>query len=206
MAEGSKVKAGEPIISLDSNQEKADVAQAEASLRGAKADMDRAAAELERTKSLRQDDIYSEKQLLEAKAQAEITRAHYEQASAALELARVRLVNRDIVSPIDGIFLKTNKLVGEAVDRYETVARIVDVTTLEMVVFCDARYFSLFKLGQKVDVKVLKSAEDQPTVQGTVFHVDPVIDPASGTFRVKVKIQPSEQAVGGFPAILIAPS
>lgn len=204
--EGSRVTAGESIISLDSNREKAEVQQAEASLRGAKADMARAAAELERTKTLRKDDIYSEKQLLEATAQAEITRSHYEQVSAAVDLARVGLVDRDIVSPISGIFLKTNKQVGEAIDRYETVARIIDVTSLEMVVFCDARYFSLFKEGQKVDVRVLKSNEDQPTVSGTIFHVDPIIDPSSGTFRVKVKIQPSPEAVPGFPAVLIAPS
>jgi RND family efflux transporter MFP subunit len=204
--EGSPVKANQPIISLDSDQERADLAQAEASARGAKADMDRATTELQRITSLRQDNVYSEKQFLDAKAQAEVASSRYEQAQAALQLAKVRLANRDIISPIDGIFLKTNKLVGEAVERYETVARVVDITSLEMLVFCDAKYFSLFREGQKVDVKVLKSAEDQPIVSGTVYHVDPIIDPSSGTFRVKVRIMPSDKAMPGLSAILIAPS
>lgn len=206
LQEGDSVKAGQAIMSLDSDQERADLAQAQASARGAKADMDRATAELERITSLRQENVYSEKQFLDAKAQAEVARSRFEQTQASLELAQVHLANRDIVSPINGIFLKTNKLVGEAVERYETVARVVDITSLEMVVFCDARYFSLFKTGQRVELRVLKSAEDQPIVTGTVFHVDPIIDPSSGTFRVKIRIERSPNAMPGLSAILIAPT
>lgn len=204
--EGNLVKAGEPIISLDSDQERADLAQAEASLRGANADLERATNELERMQRLREDKVYSEKQFQEAKAQAAVARSRSEQAAAALQLAKVRLANRDILSPIDGIFLKTNKQVGEAVERYETVARVVDITSLEMVVYCDAKYFSLFKPSQRVDVRVLKSAEDQPLLSGTVFHVDPIIDPSSGTFRVKIRIERSAAAIPGLSAILIAPA
>lgn len=204
--EGSNVKAGDVIISLDSDQERADLAQAEASLRGTNAELERANAEFERMQQLRQDKVYSDKQFQEARAQAALAKSRSEQAAAALQLAKVRLAARDIVSPINGIFLKTNKLVGEAVERYETVARVVDVTSLEMVVFCDAKFFNLFRTGQRVDVKVLKASEDQPVVSGVVSHVDPVIDPSSGTFRVKVRIEPSANAVSGFSAILIAPT
>ena len=205
LQEGDPVKAGQAIMSLDSDQERAELAQARASVQGAKATADRATAELERIKGLRQENVYSEKQYLDAKAQAEVARSNYEQAEAALQLAQVRLANRDIVSPINGIFLKTNKLVGEAVELYETVARVVDITSLEMVVFCDAKYFSLFKTGQQVEVRVLKSTEDQPIVTGMVFHVDPIIDPSSGTFRVKIRIERSANAMSGLSAILIAP-
>lgn len=203
--EGGTVRKGQPIISLDSTEERAEVAQAEASLRGTKAEAERSAAELERIQQLRQENIYSDKQFLDAKAQAELAASRHEQAMAAVALARARLANRDVLSPIDGIFLKTTKQVGEAVERYETIARVVDVTSLEVVVFCDARFFSIFANGQQVDLKVLKTAEDQPIISGTVFHVDPIVDPTSGTFRVKVKIERSAQAIPGYAAILIAP-
>lgn len=204
--EGSPVKAGQSIISLDSSQERAELAQAEASMRGAKADLDHATAEFERTQRL--SDIQSTKDLEAAKTQAAIALSRFDQATAIVDLARVKLANRDIVSPKDGIFLKTNKRVGEAVERYETVARVVDITSLEMQVYCDAKYFSLFKVDQKVDVRVLKSpdkpTEEQPMISGTVFHVDPVIE--AGLFRVKVRIEPSSDAVPGFWGILIAPT
>lgn len=204
--EGRTVKAGQPIISLDSHEEQAQLAEAEAASRGAEAEMERAAAEFERIQRLREDNIYSEKQFLDAKAAASLAQSRYEQSKAAVDLARVRLANRSITSPIDGIFLKTNKLVGEAVERYETVARVVDVSSLEMVVFCDAEFFSLFKTGQQVDVRLFRSAEDQPVVSGNVIHTDPIIDPSSGTFRVKVKIERSAQCVPGLAALLIAPA
>ncbi len=204
--EGQEVVSGQPIISLDSDQEKAEVAQAEAAVRGSKAEMERVVSELERMQSLREDKIYSEKQFVDAKSQATQARSRYEQNEAGLLMAQARLANRTIKSPIAGIFLKTNKLVGEAVERYETVARVVDVTSLEMVVFCDARYFSLFKPGQHVDVRVFKSTEDQPIVPGLVVHKDPIIDPSSGTFRVKVKVERSEHSVPGLAALLIAPA
>lgn len=202
--EGSVVKKGQIIISLDSGQERAELAQAEASMQGTKAEMDRAVTEFDRIQKLSEDGIPSGKEIQTAKAQAEIARSHYAQAAAAVELARVHLAYKDIKSPIDGIFLKTNKQVGDPVERQEVVGRIVDISSLEMLAYCDARYFSLFKVGQKVDVKVIKSPEDQPIVSGMVILVDPVIE--LGAFRVKVSIQPSTQAVPGFQGILIAPT
>ncbi len=206
LPEGSSLKSGQPIMSLDSNQEQAELAQAEAATRGAQAEVERAKAEFDRIQRLREDNIYSEKQFLDARAAADLAQSRYDQARAAVELARVRLANRSITSPIDGIFLKTNKLVGEAVERYETVARVVDVSSLEMVVFCDAEFFSLFKTGQQVDVRLFRSAENQPIVTGTVVHTDPIIDPSSGTFRIKIKIERSAQAVPGLAALLLAPA
>ncbi|MEX2045128.1 MAG: efflux RND transporter periplasmic adaptor subunit [Opitutus sp.] len=204
--EGQSVEAGQPIISLDSDNEKAEVAHAEAAVRGSAAEMERATAEFARIQSLRGDNIYSEKQYVDAKTAADLARSRHEQALATLQLANVRLANRTIQSPISGIFLKTNKLVGESVDRYETVVRVVDVRSLEMMVYCDSSHFSLFKTGQQVGIRVLKSGNAQPVVPGLVVHKDPIVDPASGTFRVKIKIERSTDAVAGLPALLIAPS
>jgi RND family efflux transporter MFP subunit len=204
--EGSKVKANDPIISLDSDQERADVLQAEAAARGAKAEMERAADEFKRVDQLRKDDVYSEKQYLEARAQAAIARSRSEQADAALQSAQSHLKNRNIVTPVDGVFFKINKVVGESVERYEAVARIVDATSLEMVVFCDARYFELFKNRQKVDVKVDKPTGGESTVTGEITLVDFIIDPVSSTFRVKVKIQPSADVGSGYTGILVVPN
>jgi len=204
--EGSKVKAGDAIVSLDSDQERADVLQAEAAARGAKAEMERAADEFKRVDQLRKQDVYSEKQYLEAKAQAAIAQSRSEQADAALLIAQDRLKNRDIVTPIDGVFFKINKVPGEPIDRYEPVARIVDATSLEMVVFCDAKYFELFKNRKKVDVKVDKPTGGESTVTGEITLVDSIIDPVSSTFRVKVKIQPSADIASGYTGALVVPN
>src|SRR5437868_3714545 len=55
--EGSTVKAGQPIIGLDADQEKAELAQAEAALRGAQAEVKRATAEFDRINQLHTENI-----------------------------------------------------------------------------------------------------------------------------------------------------
>jgi RND family efflux transporter MFP subunit len=204
VAEGSHVKKDQPIISLDADQEKAEVAQAEAALRGAQAEVERAEAEFKRMDQLHTENISAEKFYVDAKAAAALARSRADQAAATLQLAKVRLANRTITAPFDGIFLKTNKQVGEAVDRYETVAEVVDVTSLEMMVFCDARYFSQFRAGQRMEIRVFKSPEEQPIISGVIIHKDPIID-AGGTFRIKIKIEPSADAVPGLVAYVKAP-
>lgn len=206
VTEGSPVKAGASIVSLDADMEKAQVVQAEAMLRGAKADFERAQAEFDRVKPLAAEGIYSEKQFIEAKTNTETTLSRVEQAEAALGIAKANLTNRTISSPIDGIFLKSNKSVGEAVERYEVVARVVDVSVLEMVVYCDARLFPSFRGRTDAQVRVLRSPEHQPVVPAKITHVDPVIDPSSGTFRVKLNIIPSGDAASGLSAVLIPPA
>ncbi len=204
--EGATVRVGDPIISLDMDTEKAEVLQAEAVLRGAKAELDRAIAEFERTKSLSNENIFSEKQLLETKTIKEIAFSRNVQAEASLAMARARLMNRTISSPINGIFLKSNKSAGEAVERFEIVARVIDISALEMVVFGDSRFFATFRTLENVDVQIFISPSQQPIVKAKVAHIDPIIDPSSGTFRIKLHLSPSSEVAPGYTAILVPPS
>lgn len=203
--EGAMIKAGDPILSLDSDEEKAEVLHTEAAVRGSRAELDRAVSELERIKPLTNERIYSEKQSIEAQTVAEIARSRYEQGLAVLATARARLANRTVTSPIDGIFLKTNKSVGEAVERFETVARVIDISRIEMTVYCDGRFYDSLKSSVDVKVRIIKDLNNQPVVDAKVIHVDPIIDPNSLTFRIKLQLAPSSGAAPGYAAILIPP-
>ncbi len=202
--EGSRLTAGQPIISLDSRQEEAEVAQAIASLSGMEADYERAQSEFSRIDALFKDKIASDKQFEESRSLVKISRSRVEQAKAMLALAQVRLENRILRAPIDGIFLKTVKSVGEAVDRFETVARVVDATSLRFVVFGDYALLGRFTPGQRVRLQVQSSPETEAQVEGVVLHIDPIVDATSGTFRIIIEVQPSEKAVAGLSALLVA--
>lgn len=207
VAEGQEVKAGSAIVSLDSDQEVAEIQQAEAICRGAQAEANRADAELKRIELVNSsDEIYSKKQLIDASAQAQLSKSRLEQANAALTLAKVRLANRTVSSPIDGIFLKSSKSIGEAVDRFETIARVVDISSLEMTVYCDSQYLSLFRHGDSAKIRLLKNPENQPIITGKIVHIDPIVDPSSGTFRVKLQLPRTGDASPGISAILLPPA
>jgi RND family efflux transporter MFP subunit len=200
--EGRTIKSGDRILVLDDDQEKAEVAQAEAVLRGAEADLERAEAEFERTKPLSAERIYSPKQFADSKFMLETARSRVAQAQAAVVLAKVRLANRTITSPINGIFLKKTKEVGESVERFEPVARIIDRSYLEIVVYCDASLYDTLSGRSEVAVQVSKSEDRHVVVQGKVTYVDPIID-STGTFRLRVRLPDSGDIAPGLTAVLL---
>lgn len=202
--EGQMMKAGDPILLLDSNQEKAEVDQATAILLGARAELERAKRDFDAVKPLRQEQIYSEKQLADAKYGVAIAESKVAQAEASLSAANVRLANRTVSSSIDGIFLKKSKNVGEAVDRFEVVARVVDASALEAVFFCDASLFERLKNMRAAKVQIQKADNHTITIEAQVSYVDPIID-VTGTFRLKVRLPASADAGAGYPVVLIIP-
>jgi RND family efflux transporter MFP subunit len=203
--EGAALQEGDPILSLDMDAERAELAQTIALVDGAKAELDRTTSEYERARPLSAENIFSEKQLLEALTARDLAASRLAQAEAARDLAQSRLTNRTLTSPIKGVFLKTSKSVGEAVERFETVARIVDASRLEMLVYADARYFKKFALGGKSKVRVSLPTGGQVVVEGTVSHVDPIVDPATGTFRIRLQFEPTADVAAGYTAILLLP-
>lgn len=203
--EGAAVQIGDPILSLDMDAERAELAQAIALVDGAKAELDRTSSEYERARPLSAENIFSEKQLLEALTARDLAASRLAQAEAARDLAQSRLSNRTLTSPIKGIFLKTSKSVGEAVERFETVARVVDTSRLEVLVYADARHFTKFTQGGQARIRVSLPTGGQVVTQGTVSHVDPIIDPATGTFRIRVQFEPSADVAAGYTALLLLP-
>lgn len=203
--EGAALQVGDPILSLDMDAERAELAQAIALVDGAKAELDRTTSEYERARPLSAENIFSEKQLLEALTARDLAASRLAQAEAARDLAQSRLANRTLTSPIKGVFLKTSKSVGEAVERFETVARIVDASRLEMLVYADARYFKKFAQGSQARARVSLPTGGQVIATGTVSHVDPIVDPGTGTFRIRLQFEPSEGVSAGSTAILLLP-
>lgn len=201
--EGSRISAGQPILSLNSQEEEAEVAQAKASLRGTEADYERAKNDFARMDALFKEKIASDKQFEESRSLLKVTQSRVDQAKAMLAIAEVRLENRTLRSPIDGIFLKTVKSVGEAVERFETIARVVDASSLRFVVFGDYSLIGRFKPGQKVALQVQSTPEAESRVEGVVLHIDPIVDSTSGTFRIIIEVTPSDRAVAGLSALLV---
>ncbi|HRE05042.1 MAG TPA: efflux RND transporter periplasmic adaptor subunit [Opitutaceae bacterium] len=204
VSEGSRVATGDALLSLDSQQETAEVAQAQATLRGIEAEYERAASELTRAEALFRDKILADKQYEEYRGSALVLKSRRDHARATLELAQARLNNRTVRSPIDGICLKLQKSIGEAVERFEPIATVIDASVLRLTIYSDARLLGVFALGQTMTIEVQPSAQKTVRVPGKLIHADPIID-SSGTFRLIIEIIPSDDAIAGLPATLVLP-
>jgi RND family efflux transporter MFP subunit len=204
LVEGVRVKKGDAIMLLDDRAERIQLQNADGALRRAEAERVKAQKDFERIKSLYDEKIASDKQLSEVTYSLEQAEAACIQAKSSVEMAKLQLDYRRIQSPCDGVFFKKFKSVGEAVQRHEVVARVIDDSSLEVVVYASAVYFGKVALGQEIPLQLLDGLRSGDTVMAKVIALDSLIDPASGTFRIKMQVQPEEGVYGGL-SVLVQP-
>lgn len=204
--EGQHVVAGDLLVQLNSDIERADVARAEAVLESVVGELERSKRELERTKALQRDSIGSKKDLEDAEYAQLTAVARRKQASADLEMANARLKERSIHAPIAGLLFRRSREVGEAVERLEPVIRLVDASKLELVVYGGPELLGKFKQGQKARMMVDSGPATETQISGIVSYIDPTMDPDSGVFRIKIQIEPTLQVQPGIAVSLQLPS
>ncbi len=130
-------------------------------------------------------------------AVARLQKAKENRALAKLDLERARamLEQRTIKSPIAGIVVERFVSPGEFVDN-KPLLKLAQMDPLKVEVVLPASMLRSIKAGMKATI-VPETREDM-TYSATVSIVDRVIDPASGTFGVRLELpNPDYQLPGG---------
>ncbi len=132
-----------------------------------------------------------------ALAQIELNRARENRriAQVNLELAQSQLALRTIRSPIDGIVVDRFTMVGESVEG-RVIMKLAQVDPLKVELIAPTEYFGLIRKDMKVEIHPEQPAGQ--TFEATVTVVDQLIDPASGSFTVRMELpNPDDKLVGG---------
>lgn len=183
--EGEVVKAGDVVMRLESGMEALQVAQQEHIL--ALRDFEWKSAD-----ELRRKNVVSA-------TEGEEKRITLEVAKVQLAQARELLSRRTVLAPFDGVVSEQLREVGEAVDEFVPVLVLVDVNTLALEAFLPASRLKEIREGQSVIVRI--PDEPEKSFQGRVDKVAPVVNAASGDFKVRIVIPNKEGAlVAGTPA------
>ncbi len=166
--EGAKVRQGQVLVQLDDAGPRLNVAKAEATLRKLESDYRRA------------DEMFG-KNLL---SQEEHDRIRYEldNQRAAYDLARLELSYTTIVAPIDGVVAKRMVKEGNLIQLNQALFHIVDFDPLLGVLNVPERELDTLKAGQSVTLRA--DALAGQAFPGSIERISPVVDAASGTFRV----------------------
>lgn len=205
---GETVTRGETVAELDSAEYRQAVAQAEAELVVAQANLSEATAALEiaqrdlrRNEDLQAEGIVSEAaydtvraEELAARSRVEVAEAQVLRAESALESARIRLgyttVNADWSNRVAG---DEQRVVAERfVEEGDTVAantpllRVVTLDPLEAVIFVTERDYGRVSPGQPVTLRT--DAFPGETFGGEVSLVAPTFNEASRQARVELTI------------------
>ncbi|MCO5723922.1 efflux RND transporter periplasmic adaptor subunit [Robiginitalea marina] len=147
--EGSRVKKGQLLYSIDPDPFLAEVAAMESQVTEARTLMVNSKNELDRYVPLAAMNAVSQSDLDAARATYEAARANVDAARANLEQARIRLGYCSIKSPIDGLIGATQAREGEYVGRspnpviLNTVSRI-DTARVQFSI-AEAKYLELFR-------------------------------------------------------------
>ncbi len=174
---GDRVRKGSVLFQLDAR-----VREAETAL--AKVKMEYAQREVRRNLGMRKEDLISESKMDELRNRLAL-------AKAELRVAQARLAQYTVRSPIDGVVLEQHHFAGEFV-REDYVLKLAQTNPLNVETVLPAAVALGLRPGERVPVLLGPRGEERA---GEVRIVEPVIDSASGTVGVQLRLENAQGAV-----------
>lgn len=202
--DGTIVKAGDPLFTLDKRTYEAELARAEAQLRSIQTRLDFARADLARAEQLGRG-IATERTIDERRQAFQGAQADLAAAQAAVDAARIDLSFTEIRAPIDGRIGRKLVTEGNLVRANDTVlTTIVSIDPIHFYFDVDERtYLDYVRRGKEgsrpsarevmIDVRVALMDEKQPAHEGHMDFIDNRIDAGSGTMRGRAIIDNAKQ-------------
>lgn len=204
VSRGDKVKVGQLVASLEHEQQDALIGSTEAQLASAKADTERAKAEmmnartnLSRYERLVKEGFSTQQQYDTVETTYTSTRAGYNAALAkerqvAAELNRVRSTRNDyiMVSPIEGTVLNDYSLTrGAMISPSSPIVDIADLRRLKATLRIPELKIFAVKAGMPVFLHF--DALPGEEFEGSVSMVDHFVDPATRMSNVEIELDNS---------------
>ncbi len=185
--EGDWVHGGQVLVELESDRERVQLRQAELKLKDQKRLLDR-------SRSMLNENLISTQEF-------DGSQSSYDQAEAERDLARIAFEEKKICAPFDGQITERKIVKGQMVNPAEPLLTIADFSPLRVRVHLPEAVARKITTGQRV---LIQPEADTQTIEALVERVSPVVDPATSTVRVTMRLDSGDQArVGGFVKVRI---
>jgi RND family efflux transporter MFP subunit len=186
---GSKVKAGQVLAKIDPQEQLADVGVATASLHAAEAQLTQATLASERQKNLFNSQVTTRANF-DAATEALITaQGTLDAARAQLETAKDALSFTELRADADGVVTDRNAEVGQVAQAAQSVFTLAHDGPRDAVFNVVE---SLFLQESTADVQVRLLSSLQIEITAPVRETSPTIDSTTGTIRVKVALDKTD--------------
>lgn len=196
---GDHVHKQQVVARLTSEVEAAQVAldrtraESTAEIEARQARLTLARRELGRANELFQRQAATAQHVDEMQAQADIAARELSMAEQAREVVKLELARseaylrqREIRSPIDGIVVERVMTAGEYAHQEATILRLASVDPLYVEAFPPVRLQPELRVGASAVVEPMAPAG--ATISARASLIDKVLDPASGTFGVRLEV------------------
>ena len=189
---GDPVKTGDVLVEIDPVDYDLDAKRLEGVLEQARADRQQAQRDLGRAQELAGVHVISTQALQAAESRAQVAGGREKEAEAAFGLARERLSDTRITSPIDGVVTGRFADVGTMVDNQMmgnraavAVYEVKNLRRVKLSVGISEKDLPRARVGQRARVHV--DALPDRTFEGTLTRVSPSL--SQGTRRAEAEIE-----------------
>ncbi|MEY2700006.1 MAG: hypothetical protein RIQ52_761 [Pseudomonadota bacterium] len=189
--EGQAVSRGTELFHLNADEQRASLAQSRAELELARNNYQRAQLMYERRHIALQD--------------FEETFSKMRFAEATVEKNRIILEKMSIRAPFAGVMGLRQVSMGDYVDKGQALVNLESIHPLKLDFRVPEKYLPLVRAGQPVTVSV--SAFPGETFTGEITAMDPKLDEASRTLKVRAQLpNPDDQLHPGmFASVVLVP-
>ncbi len=182
--EGDFVEKGQVLAQLDKKRYELNLSKARADLKGIEQELAKV------------NKVYSQK-LVSDDTYDKLT-AQFESAKASVKLAELDLNEATITAPISGYIAERNAKVGNLTESFqrERMFHIVQQRELQGIVYLPESELPNVTKGQQAALRIAALGNAQ--VDAYVERISPVIDAATGTFKVTLRVpNPEEKLKAG---------
>lgn len=170
--EGDTVSKDQPLALLYSETEEIEAKKAAKVLEKAERD-------LRSTERLASEKVLSEEKLVEQRLLRDIAQLEKDRADANLR-------DKTLAAPWSGFILRRLAEEGEIVVRGKPLFELVDYSQIYVQFYAEAALLGTFTKGATLEVEIPSSPVRR--LKATVRMIDPIVDPGSGLFRVKLLV------------------
>ncbi|MEO8184841.1 MAG: efflux RND transporter periplasmic adaptor subunit [Deltaproteobacteria bacterium] len=202
-SEGSFVKKGDLLFSVDTRPYRASLAAARAELARSKAQAQQSASEAQRYAELETQGVASAQQRAQAEADSASARAQVEQLRAQLDSADLNVKFTRIAAPIDG---KTGSLLVHAGNVIASNAQqplvvIRSLSPVQVRFAVPQTYLGQIRdslsagegAGAPLSVRALPRGDGAQPAEGQLTFMENSVDPATGTISLKATFANTDQ-------------
>lgn len=170
--EGDQVTSSQILATLDGDRLRLESQQAEANLRKLERDF-------ERNVNLKEKGLIST---------GDFEKIQYEMEAlqATFDMARLEYGYTKIRAPIDGVVSQRFIKVGNTIDINAQTFQITSLEPLISYLHAPEREYRRIKAGQPVSIFI--DALQNARFEAIVARVSPIIDPATGTFKITIEV------------------
>jgi membrane fusion protein, multidrug efflux system len=184
--EGDVVEKGRPLLRLETEYLRPELARAEADLARARAAVAQAESDFRRKEELLQRGSIPQALYDRSKGEFDQARAAEGSAAAAAALAGQRLRDAVVVAPMSGVVAERRVDVGERLADNTAAFVLMQLSPLRLRFALPERHLSEVRPGQTVEARVDPYPNEVFT--GRVVMIGKVVDPATRTFAVEAEL------------------